>query len=590
MANRFLPGRRGALLGWLLPGFLLAALLLGQRIGRSAADDGGRPAARSTAAGKTVPQLSKSGDGEIVHFINQQIADKWKASKLKPSERASDYEFIRRATLDIIGRIARPDEMHHFFRDPEPTRRALLIDRLLKSPEYARNWASIWTVWLMTRTGANDPARRVYHEQMHKWLEDLFAKDGASYKDMVTELVTAAGKTNENGAVNYILTHLGERNPQKDDVKEGKSNMVPITSRTIRLFDGLQIQCAQCHPHPFNKEWKQDDFWGVNAFFRQVDTPRGRPATGRMAMETVLEVRDNPELNSSGKIFYEERNGVLRAIRPQFLHDPENKDNDDSLLSTSGNRRQDLAKFVTGHKNFARAYVNRIWAHFFGRGFTNPIDDFGPDNEPSHAELLDKLGQEFAHYGYDPRRLIRWICNSEAYNLTSVANKTNDTTDAEPYFSRMLLKALSPEQLFESLMAATRAEMFESRENRKKIRETWTRNLSSNFGDDEGNEVTFNGTVVQALLMMNGGDINDAIASDKKGTVAWAIVKKQSPGLILDYLYEAALNRPPTLKERGRILEIYRRAPVGRGSAGPLGFWQDVFWALLNSNEFILNH
>jgi hypothetical protein len=115
------------------------------------------------------------------------------------------------------------------------------------------------------------------------------------------------------------------------------------------------------------------------------------------------------------------------------------------------------------------------------------------------------------------------------------------------------------------------------------------RNLSSNFGDDEGNEVTFNGTVVQALLMMNGGDINSAISSDKKGTVAWAVARRQSPGAILDYLYEAALNRPATMKEKDRILAV-RHAPVSRASAGALTFWQDVFWALLNSNEFILNH
>jgi hypothetical protein len=558
-------------------------------IGRGPADDNPRPQAKQGEPKRAPKILDKSGDSEIVNFINEQIAAKWKANRLKPSDRSSDYEFLRRAYLDIVGRIAKPDEIQRFLRDPETVRRPLLVDRLLQSPEYARNWASIWAVWLMTRTGANEPARAIYHEQMHKWLEDFFAKDGASYKEMVTELITASGKSNENGAVNYILAHLGEQNPPNEQGKEGRSNMVPITSRTIRLFDGLQIQCAQCHPHPFNKEWKQDDFWGVNAFFRQIDIPRGRPGMGRMAMETVLEVRDNPDLNSDGKIFYEERNGVLRAIRPQFLHDPENKDNDESLVSAGGNRRQDLAKFVTGHRNFARAYMNRMWGHFFGRGFTNPIDDFGPDNEPSHPELLDKLGVEFAHYGYDPRRLIRWICNSEAYNLTSVANKTNDTADAEPFFSRMLLKALSPEQLFESLMTATQAEMFEGRENRKKIRESLMRNLSSNFGDDEGNEVTLNGTVVQALLMMNGSDINNAISSDKKGTVAWAVVKKPSPAAILDYLYEAALNRPPTMKEKERILAI-RHAPVSRAGTSPLAFWQDVFWALLNSNEFILNH
>ena len=139
-----------------------------------------------------------------------------------------------------------------------------------------------------------------------------------------------------------------------------------------------------------------------------------------------------------------------------------------------------------------------MWLHFFGRSFTNPVDDFGEHNEPSVPELLDELSSEFVHYGYDSKRLIRWICNSDAYNLSTVANKSNEKSDVEPLFGRMLLKALTPEQLFESLIVATQAEMFESKDNRKKLREKWMKDLTANFGDDEGNEVTFNGTVVQA--------------------------------------------------------------------------------------------
>jgi hypothetical protein len=183
---------------------------------------------------------------------------------------------------------------------------------------------------------------------------------------------------------------------------------------------------------------------------------------------------------------------------------------------------------------------------------------------------------------------MRWICNSDAYNLSCVSNKTNEKTEAEPYFTRMLLKALSPEQLFESLITATQAEMSESPAGRRKIRDAWIRNLTTSFGDDEGNDISFNGTVVQALLMMNGGDIQQAISATKKGTVALAIATKQAPRPIIHYLYLAALNRPPSDGEAGRIVKIYMSAPAS--SRDGLSFWQDVFWALLNSNEFILNH
>ena len=519
-------------------------------------------------------------DAEKVHLINEQLSGKWKENKINPSAKASDFEFIRRASLDIIGRVAKPAEIEKFLKDPDHTRRFLLVERLLKSDEYAKNQANLWTVWLMTRTGSNETGGSIYHEQMRKWLEDQFKKESMSFKELVRELLTATGKTNENGAVNYILSHLGEAVPkdkQGGEDGEGKFTMVPVTSRTTKLFLGVQIQCTQCHKHPFNEEWNQDHFWGINAFFRQVDR-KGAPMANR---EVVLELVDNSSFNPSGAVYFEQRNGVLKQSRAVFLDGSRPE-------SSSGSRRTDLARFVTGSKSFPKAYVNRMWAHFFGRGFTNPIDDFGPQNEPSHPELLDGLAAGFENYGYDPRRLIRWICNSDAYGLTSVSNKSNEKNDAEPFFSRMLLKAMTPAQLFESLVVATQAELFESRDNKQKMRREWMRNLTTNFGDDEGNEVTFNGTVVQALMLMNGKDIDGAVTSKEKGTVPWAIVYRKTPKAIMDHLYLAALNRPPTGKEATKVLDIFRTAPAK--SKDSLSFWQDLFWALLNSNEFVLNH
>jgi Protein of unknown function (DUF1549)/Protein of unknown function (DUF1553) len=562
------------MLVFLLPSALLAAGLITAR----ASDN---PQLKIKHSAK--PLEGASLDAKIVHQINARIADKWKEQKLIPSPKCSDNQFIRRATLDIIGRIATPKEIRAFLRDQDSTRRARLIERLLKSEEYARNWANIWTVWLLTRGGENDPGLAPYHEQMHAWLETQFAKPSMSYKDLVSELLTASGRSSENPAVNFILSHLGEPFPPGKQVEEGKYSMVPITSRTTRLFLGMQIQCAQCHVHPFNKERTQKNFWGINAFFRQVDTPRGRPTpalNNRMAMSRDLELHDNPDFNRESLVLYEQRNGTLLSARPEYL--------DGTRPSEGASRRQELAGLITNDKNFPRAYVNRLWGHFFGRGFTNPIDDFGPENEPTHPELLDELAQSFAAQGYDTRRLIRWICNSDAYQLASGANRSNEKPEAAPYFSRMLLKAMTPEQLFESLITATQAEMFESKQKRAELRKQWLKDLTTNFGDDEGNEVTFNGTVVQALLLMNGGNLNNAIASKDKGTVAQAVEMKRGVRGTMDQLYLAALNRLPTPREAGHILDIYQRAPI-KAKDG-MSFWQDLFWALLNSNEFILNH
>jgi hypothetical protein len=560
-------------------GALLACSLL---LPAQAADKNPRSVARATPT-KKAPATTGLGaeDLEQVRSINEKLGARWHAQKITPSPHATDFEFIRRVTLDLIGRIAKPDEIARFLADPPATRRAQLVERLLKSEEYSRNWANIWTVWLLTRTGADEAGEEgKHHEEMRQWLERQFAREGMSYKELVRELLTASGKSNENGAVNYFLAHLGEQNPPGKATEEGKFSMVPVTSRTSRLFLGLQIQCAQCHDHP-NKVWKQKDFWSLNVFFRQVDAPRGLRSANRRTRAEDLELKDNPNLNPEAVVLYEQRSGPVQATKAAFL-DHRRPDFRDA------SRRQELAHFITDSPYFAKAYVNRMWAHFFGRGFTNPVDDFGPDNEVSHPELLDGLAASFAHYGYDPRRLVRWICNSEAYGLSSVANRSNEKPEAEAFFSRMLLKGMTPEQLFESLIVATQAEMFESNENRRKLRREWMKKLTANFGDDEGNEVTFNGTVVQALLMMNGGDLNGAVSSREKGTVPLAIVTKKTPHGILDHLYRAALNRPPTGAEEARILAVYRSAPVGNRDL--VSFWQDVFWALLNSSEFILNH
>jgi hypothetical protein len=559
--------------------FVLAGSLLGSGLPAPAAEPPTKNTVKAPDTKKVAPATDKTADLDKIRLINKHLAEKWKDNKIHPSDRCNDYEFIRRASLDIIGRIATPKEIQQYFKDPDNTRRSQLIDRLLASDEYAYNFANMWTVLLMTRSAQNP-----YREQMHRWLEKQFSED-TSYKDIVTELLTATGKTNENGAVNYILAHLGERTAKENADKDGRFDVVPITSRTTRLFLGVQTQCAQCHPHPFNKEWNQQHFWGMNAFFRQVDAPKGRPGgmQQRQQMNMVLELVDDTKLNPEGSVFYEERNARVREAFPKFLEKGSDR------IEATANRRQELAKAVTSSKYFGKAYVNRMWLHFFGRGFTNPVDDFTPDNEPSHPELLDELGDEFAHYGYNPKRLIRWICNSEAYSLSSVANKTNEGSDAEPYFSRMLLKAMTPEQLFESLVVATQAEMFETKEKKRELRNRWLNSLTTNFGDDEGNEVTFNGTVVQALLMMNGNDLNAAISSKDKGTVALAyFATKKTPQAMIDTLYLSALNRHPTSRELAKINAVLRTAPVTTHDG--LSFYQDLFWALLNSNEFILNH
>jgi len=553
----------------------------------------GDAAKKEPAESKFVPDILVDGRGaEQVGFINEKIEQAWKDNKLTPSDRCTDFEFIRRASLDIIGRIAKVHEIEQFLKDPPRERRSRLIERLLASEEYSANFANIWTVILMTRAGSS----KMYQDQMRDWLDYQFKDKDADWSKIATELISATGETNKNGAVNYVLAHLGENAPGGTG-DAGKYDMVPVTSRTTRIFLGLRTQCVQCHDHPFNGEWGQHHFWGINAFFRQVDTS-GRPTIGKKKkgqLNQQYTVSDNTSFNSKGIVSYERRSGVLLYTDATFLTGKKMV-----LKKQDSTRRKELAKFIVNDPYFAKAYVNRTWAHFFGRGLTKDmIDDFGEHNVVVHPEILEKISDDWAKkYAHNPRDLIRWICNSRAYGLSSTATKDNDKQDDEVFFVRMLLKAMSPEQLFESLMVATQAKVGQSKEARVEIKEEWLNKLIANFGDDEGNEVTYSGTVIQALLLMNGQDINNAIMDQKDGTVA-AVLKKRAFSQTaakdaMKDLFLAALNRPPTPAEYAKILSpktfTMPKAPSRDPATFWTGFYQDVFWAILNSNEFILNH
>jgi len=544
---------------------------------------------------KEIQMGPPSGGHPATDLINKELAKFWAANNVRPSHKATDYEFCRRVYLDILGRIPAVWEIKQYANDSDTkNKRAKLIKKLLNDnyykEDFERYWADAWTTLLLTRTG-----NEVYHEQMEDWLEEQFGKN-RPYDEMVRNLLTAAGKTDENGAVNFILAHLGE--PQQNRPEEGQFDAVPITSRSIRLFLGVRIQCTQCHDHPFNPEWKQSHFWGINAFFRQVERD-GQPAMAnqRNQMAVQLTLKENDNYNNKETVYYENRQAVVRATAPKFL------DGKTIPSGTKKSRRDILADFVIEDPNFARATVNRMWGHFFGRGLCQQpaVDDFGEHNPVVHPELLDGVAKYFRDYKYNLKELIAWICNSEAYELGSTANSTNSKPEHEAYFSRMLLKNMSPEQLFDSLRTALdQPEQIKKKvapaaskknnapatrvvdEARKNARKAWMAKLTKNFGDDEGNEITFNGTVVQALLLMNGKELQTELSRKDNNTIINAAAKGKDPSGIINELFLAALGRTVKPEEKTKLMKL--------SGGDPMKFYEDVFWALLNCDEFILNH
>jgi hypothetical protein len=635
--------------------------------------------------------------------VNFYIAAGWeKAGISKPAAKCTDAEFLRRACLDLLGRIATVDEVLDFEQDNQANKRQRLIKRLLHGvpqvkdgkpvldkegkpvagvytpkvggkavkgadgkevtfdypAEFAEHWANMWTVWLMSRTG--HPAYRGY---MQAWLWQQFYEN-RPHHEMVRDLITATGSTNKNGAANFIVAHLGDPVPQNQQREYGVHDAVPITSRVTRLFLGLQTQCTQCHDHPFNKEWVQSDFWGVNAFFRQTKrsatpTPRNMGNNNNMMLQDKIELTDDTTLNGGAKVQFEQRNGTPASVRPLFLKDykqameGQKSDKKLSAAEEGKTRRQVLADYLIGHDNFGPAFVNRVWGHLFGRGLNKEatVDDFGSNNEVIHPELMARLAKDFKQYGYDTKQLLEAVCNSDAYSLSHVASKGYDDPKFDAYFARMPLKAMSPEVLFESLSVATKSEAASGdKQVRANLRDQWMSKLVRNFGDDEGNEGTFNGTVVQALLMMNGRELNREVT--RKGGVVEEAMRKHAKGGqvnvagVIDELFLAALNRHPTPAEVAALKDVQNgmiaaarddkkdepkkeepkkpdgtkpettkpdttkpdttkpaakpdpkkpdpKAPptvIMATTANDPKFYQDVFWALLNTTEFMLNH
>lgn len=535
----------------------------------------------SAGTSRAIP-ASAVTDNDIINFINEQIRAGWKTANLAPSPVATDGEWCRRVYLDLLGRVPTVEELSAYQASGGPDKRSKLVDKLMGEgtgtdaeaylEEYARNWSTIYSILLVGRPPAQRQNREmVNREGMNAFLRGSFLRN-KPYDKMVEELVSARGTTAPgspqfNGATNFLVNKLQE-------------NAAEATARTAKYFLGVQVQCTQCHNHPFN-DWKQDQFWGLNAFFRQT-----RAITSRMGQDVDYVTLDNEDFPGEGdnpkeaEIYYELRNGVLQVAYPTFI--------DGTKVNPSGyvnevDRRTELAKLIVKHENFGKAAVNRIWGHFFGYGFTKPVDDMGPHNPVSHPELLDRLGKEFASRGHNLKQLTKWIMLSEAYTLSSkthARNKKDDPSLGEtPMFSHFYLRQMQAEELYESLLAATKAGTGSYEEQLAK-KSQWLRQFTVTFGNDEGDEATtFDGTIPQVLMLMNGGLTKDALSGQFMQQLA------AGPGDLrakVEYLYLATLSRKPTSQELA-----FAGSARGANTGEVL---QDVFWALLNSNEFVFNH
>ncbi|RIK75722.1 MAG: hypothetical protein DCC67_14910 [Planctomycetota bacterium] len=559
-------------------------------------------------------------DEEVVANIDRRLRESWAAHGVKPSPAATDGEWLRRVFLDVVGRIPTVAELDELVAKKSRAKRAELVDRLLGeeyAAEYAANWATIWTNLLIGRTGGRDRQSLTSREGMFEYLESSMLGN-KPYDALVRELVTATGGTRPgmddyNGAVNFLVEKLDEGGVQ-------------AAAKTAQIFLGMSVQCTQCHNHPFN-EHRQNQFWELNAFFRQArvetlemagdDQPRqarlvdadfageGKSLERDARREIFLEMRDGKLVDRdqgelySAPIFYELRNGQLQVAYPAFVDGTRLADKFADRGPEYGNsgrlehvhRRRELARLILDSPAVEAAAVNRLWAHFFGHGFTKPVDDMGSHNPASHPELLQELAAEFRKSGFDYKRLMRWIVLSEAYALSSklaAGNAEDDPAQGRPpLFSRFYVRQMQPEQLYDSLLAATEADAGLKKAERDAMKRQWLAQFTVDLANDEGGEATtFNGSIPQSLMMMNGELVRRACRADGGAFLARiAGDERLSNREKIHYLYRAALARLPG-RDEARVCDELLAKRYG-DVAGTL---QDVWWALLNSGEFILVH
>ncbi len=498
--------------------------------------------------------------------IDEFLAAKWDEAKVEPAAPSEDAEFFRRVNLDLNGKIPKVSEVREFLDDADPDKRDKAVARLLAGPGYVNHAVDVWRALLLPEANS-DFQIRFLRPDFENWLRERF-RAGVGYDKVVRELITAKlGDDPRRGFSPY--NQQGTTNPLAFySAKGGKPENLAASS--ARLFLGVRIECAQCHDHPFAR-WKREQFWSYAAFFGGVSKQGPDDQFG-----PIRELPDRREMAIPG---------TDRVVQANFL------DGGDPQWKYKVGPRVTLADWMTAADNpyFARAAANRVWAQLFGVGLVDPVDDLNDDNPPSHPELLDELTHQFAAHDFDLKFLLRAITASRAYQRSSAATASPSTAEDPHLFARKAMKGLTAEQLFESLAEATGYPAGDRNQNPFNLLNNDPRTeFLDKFASVDERPTDHQTSILHALSLMNGKIVTDATSLEKGATLG-AIADSpflDTPGKI-EALYLAALSRKPRPEESARLEQYLER---GGPTRHPKKALADVFWALLNGSEFLLNH
>jgi hypothetical protein len=501
------------------------------------------------------------------NFIDTHVFAKLKKMGLPPSGPCDDATFIRRVSLDIAGRLPTPEETKQFLASADEHKRDALIDALLNSTDYADYFANKWSSLL--RNKQTSPLHKHGTFTFHDWIRDSLAEN-KPYDRFVREIVAASGEMSDNPPVAWFR-QVSNPNAELED--------------TAQLFLGTRLQCAQCHHHPYEK-WSQDDYYSLAAVFTQT----GRKAGAQPGEEVIFHKRGNATATNKK---------TKKAVSPAALG------TSFKSLTPDDDPREALADWMSSPKNpyFAKSLANRYWKHFFNRGLVEPEDDMRETNPPTNPELLDALSHYFVESGFDLKQLIRTICQSRTYQLSSIPNQYNSVDKL--CYSRYYAKRLTAETLYDAVATLLNTEpKFDGVPVGTKAIQLPDNSFNANsyfltvFGRPDSTsacecERSQEASLAQALHLLNSKDIQDKLVADN-GRPALLAKDSSSDDDKIRGLYMLALSREATPDEvkigvdhigkKISGLAADKLVPAKRAA------YEDIVWALLNTKEFLFNH